>query len=194
MSVSHYQLLGISSDASDGEIRKAYRQRAKELHPDVNPSKEAEVEFVALREAYETLLDANKRFVYDASHTAIVDSRNVSQYIKGAKQYSFIPNYEQWIAIKKEKLKKTKEEEIHKFNERRENIRQSSFFAWLRGWFYVKIAGISVGSFLLLMCGVLIIIKTHLLFIFFVLPLWCAAGFGFIWAYSIYKDEVGLYQ
>lgn len=192
--MSHYQLLGISSDASDGDIRKAYRKRAKELHPDVNPSKEAALEFVALREAYEILLDVNKRFIYDASHSAVVGSRNVSAYIKGAKQYSFIPNYEQWIAIKKEKLKKTKEEEIYQFNERRQSIRQSTFFAWLRAWFYLKIAGISLCSVLLLFGGCLIIIKTHLLFIFIVLPLWCAGGFGFIWAYTIYKQQVGLYQ
>lgn len=56
MSAEHYQLLQVREQASLDEIKKAYRARAKELHPDRNPSPEAQEQFVALTEAYEYIL------------------------------------------------------------------------------------------------------------------------------------------
>lgn len=60
-----YEILGVSRDASDQEIKKAYRHRARELHPDVNKSPNAEDEFKELNEAYDVLSDASKRAQYD---------------------------------------------------------------------------------------------------------------------------------
>ncbi len=60
-----YEVLGVGRDASDSEIKKAYRRRARELHPDVNKSPHAEDEFKELNEAYDVLSDAQKRAQYD---------------------------------------------------------------------------------------------------------------------------------
>ena len=62
----YYEVLGVSKDATDAELKKAYRQVAKKYHPDLNPdNKEAEAKFKEANEAYEVLSDSQKRKQYD---------------------------------------------------------------------------------------------------------------------------------
>jgi molecular chaperone DnaJ len=60
-----YALLGVPRDASDADIKKAYRKLAMEFHPDRNPAPEAEARFKEITEAYEVLRDPQKRAAYD---------------------------------------------------------------------------------------------------------------------------------
>jgi molecular chaperone DnaJ len=61
----YYEVLGVSRDASGGEIKKAFRVLARTHHPDVNDSPEAEAEFKEIAAAYEVLSDDGRRATYD---------------------------------------------------------------------------------------------------------------------------------
>ena len=62
----YYEVLGVNKDASDDEIKKAYKKMAIKYHPDRNPGdKKAEEMFKEAAEAYDVLRDANKRRQYD---------------------------------------------------------------------------------------------------------------------------------
>ena len=61
----YYDILGVKKTASSDEIRKAYRDLARKLHPDVNKKSDAAAKFAAVQEAYDTLSDDEKRKAYD---------------------------------------------------------------------------------------------------------------------------------
>ena len=72
----YYEVLGVSRDATEDEIKKAYRKLAMKYHPDKNPNnKEAEEKFKEASEAYEVLYDKEKRQVYDQYGHAGIDQQ-----------------------------------------------------------------------------------------------------------------------
>src|SRR5258705_11268793 len=65
-----YVILGLEQGATESEIKRAYRRLARRYHPDINPGdRTAEARFRQILEAYETLIDPDRRHRYDAGHS-----------------------------------------------------------------------------------------------------------------------------
>ena len=70
----YYEILGINKDASEAEIKSAFRKAAKQYHPDLHPGDaEAEKKFKEINEAYEVLSDPQKKAQYDQFGHAAFD-------------------------------------------------------------------------------------------------------------------------
>src|SRR5947208_16783873 len=65
MARDYYAILGVPRNADNDQIKKAYRKLARQLHPDVNPSPEAQERFKEVTAAYEVLSDPQKREIVD---------------------------------------------------------------------------------------------------------------------------------
>jgi hypothetical protein len=82
MTVSYYyKVLGLNSDSTVDEIKKAYRKKARECHPDINPSPDAKDLFISITEAYEFLLTYREKISSDeeAFRQAMEDWRKYRQ-------------------------------------------------------------------------------------------------------------------
>lgn len=82
MSKSLYDTLGVSSDASADDIKKAYRKLARIYHPDINKTKEAEEKFKEINAAYEILSDSKKRAQYDQFGDSMFGGQNFHDFAR----------------------------------------------------------------------------------------------------------------
>ena len=77
----YYEVLGVDKNASEAEIKRAYRKVAKKYHPDMNPGdKEAEEKFKEAAEAYDVLSNEDKRARYDQFGHAGMGARQADAF------------------------------------------------------------------------------------------------------------------
>ena len=86
-----YDILGVSAKATNEQIKRAYRKRAKELHPDANSAADANIKFQLLNEAYHTLLK-EKEYIFVVDDFSIEDYK---RYGTSVRNKSYKQNYNQ---------------------------------------------------------------------------------------------------
>lgn len=84
----YYEVLGVDKNATKQEIRRAYRAKAREYHPDVNKAEDAKDKFIEAKEAYEVLSDDQKRAQYDQFGHAGTQGHGFSGFGGGAQDFS----------------------------------------------------------------------------------------------------------
>ena len=82
MSKSLYDTLGVSENATESEIKKAYRKLARQYHPDVNKTPEAEEKFKEINAAYEVLSDKEKKAQYDQFGDQMFGGQNFQDFAR----------------------------------------------------------------------------------------------------------------
>jgi curved DNA-binding protein len=88
----YYAILGVPRNANDEQIKAAYRKLARQYHPDVNKTKEAEDKFKQISEAHEVLKDPTKRQRYDALGSSWQNGQDFRPPPGAGYQYDFDPN------------------------------------------------------------------------------------------------------
>ena len=94
MGKDYYNVLGISRDASEADIKKAYRKQALKYHPDKNQSPDAESKFKDIAEAYEVLSDPKKKSIYDQFGEEGLKGQPTSGFSSGGTYAGFTDPYE----------------------------------------------------------------------------------------------------
>ena len=95
-----YKILGVPQNATASEIKRAYRKKAKELHPDLSSGAETSKQFQELVKAYEILSDAKQRSIFDVSYAAY--------YKKSSFNNSIIIDYRTWLSNRDDEESKSK--------------------------------------------------------------------------------------
>src|SRR5689334_13603361 len=91
-----YAILGIKSTSTEEEIKKAYRKKALQYHPDKNPSASAEEIFKQINKAYETLSDTDKRREYDLKQQT-TNTKSSSSSSSSSQQYKHEPSFKSYF-------------------------------------------------------------------------------------------------
>jgi hypothetical protein len=174
-----YSLLDVSENASEEDIRKAYRRMAKQFHPDVNKSHDASARFVLINKAYEVLIDRQKRFVYDQKNNATTDPFH---------------HYARWAQEQQAKQEAESKRRYYNFLRKKEQIRASKmYYPYMITLYVCTIVLVGISLFILVACA-FAIVWYHVFMFFFMLPFICLASYILKITLDEYKKYKALFS
>lgn len=166
----YYKILDIGNDASDMEIKKAYRRKARETHPAVNKSHDAIDQFILVNEAYEILIHHNTRELYEEDFQSW---HNPEEY----------PLYKYWIDAARSRAREHAKLTWEEFT-------STKFYKNTRTWSYVVfLSGIILGILVAVSPYLIMVMLENKIFgvaaIFIALP---AGGFMIVQALAGFQS------
>lgn len=178
---TYYDILCIPPNASEQEIRKAYRTQVMLYHPDKNPSPEAIARFLLITQAYEVLIDKNQRFLYD---------HNLGEFAAG--QY-YMPSYEEWMEQRKKKQQEEEEAEVQRWQEKKKKFQENPYYHYHKLLIYTKCFLGYLLALILFLCSIYVISTTHFIVFFVLLPFISAATLLAYFSYAWFEDKKKLF-
>ncbi len=159
---NYYSVLGLTEDASEEEIRRAYRSLAKKYHPDINKSHDAQTRFILINKAYEMLIDRQKRLAYDHKMEATADP---------------FRRYAVWVQEQKARQEADARKRYQEFIRKREEVQNSRlYYPYMITLYLGAILLMSVSILVLVVCA-FFIVQYHVFMFFFLLPFICGAAY-----------------
>lgn len=156
---SYYEILGLNANASDDDIRRAYRQKAKQYHPDVNKSPDAHSKFLLIKKAYDVLTNRNN-YTYNSTYS----------YAPNTNPMSSFEAYMAWKKAQEMKYREEARKRHEQFLKNRDKFRQSFWYYPLILLTYIALGFCYLfGAAVIVLCAY-IIHKTHVAFVLLMLP------------------------
>ncbi len=176
--VNYYAVLDLSENATEDDIRKAYRRLAKKFHPDVNSSPDAQGRFVLIHKAYEVLIDRQQRFAYDQKFRTPKDS---------------FQEYASWIQAQHKRQEEENRKHHQEFLRRKKQLKESKLYYPYMVLLYIStIVLVSISLLVLVVCA-FAIVWYHVLMFFFMLPFICLAAYVLKVTLDEYKKYKALF-
>lgn len=134
--MNYYNILGLNSDATEDEIKKAYRKLAKQYHPDLNPNNQQAAEkFLKIQQAYEALTDPNVKSKSQEQEKTAPKAKQAQTQAKG-QAFDFAgvnKSFENFFGFDPETGKVVNEEKLNK-NQKKNPLDTSDIFAQFMGF------------------------------------------------------------
>ncbi len=174
-----YSLLEVSQNASEEDIRKAYRRMAKQFHPDVNKSHDAQARFVMINKAYEVLMDRQKRFVYDQKNKVSSDPFH---------------QYSRWVEEQKARQEAEARRRYQDLLRKKEKIKASKmYYPYMVALYICTMAIVGMCLLILIACA-FAVFWYHIFMFFFMLPFICMAAYVLKITLDEYKKYKALFS
>jgi hypothetical protein len=174
-----YLVLGIPENASEEDIRKAYRRLAKQFHPDVNKSQDAQSKFILINKAYEILIDQDTRAAYDRKIQVASDPF-----------YAF----NRWVHEQKAQQEEEAKRKASDFLKKKAKIKESKmYYPYMILLYLCTITIVGISLLILLVCA-FAIFWYHIFMFFFLLPFICLAAYILKVTLDEYKKYKALFS
>ncbi len=192
-----YHILGLTSEASLQEIKRAYRKKAMELHPDLNPDEQAKEAFIQVQQAYDYLVDLKEGRIdlHSRSRVSYRQASPTAPKTSPPDRSEAERRYREHLArMRAERIKERKEAMQRSREKRIKQLQSHKYFLWLRLLFFSFTALMFSSGALMLLTPLVALIQKGGLAFAFSLPIAVAGAAVFYRTKNWYNKTLPLFQ